>query len=109
MCHGEGQGWGWGRLAWGAGPTGSVVLEEREQVLAAVRGQVRRAQVGQQLIRVGQFRQQLKIKQTPQTHFAPVVALALCPARSRAVPPSDTGLAPEPEPALGSSCRGSCD
>lgn len=58
VCHGEGR--GWRKLAWGAGSTGSVVLEEKEKVLAAVRGQIRWAQVGQQLIGVGQLLQQVQ-------------------------------------------------
>ena len=43
---------------------GSVVLEERKQVIVAVRGEVRWAQVGQQLIGVSQFWKQLGTKQT---------------------------------------------
>lgn len=43
----------------GAGLRTSVVLEERQQVVAAVVGQVGGAQVGQQLVRVGQLRQEL--------------------------------------------------
>lgn len=45
-----------------AGVGGSVVLEQGEQVLVAVGGQVGRAQVGQQLVRVGQFWEQLRTK-----------------------------------------------
>lgn len=37
----------------------SVVLEQGQQVIAAVVGQVGRAQVGQQLVRVGQLRKKL--------------------------------------------------
>lgn len=47
--------WGW---------AGSVVLEERQQVIAVVRGEVGRAQVGQQLVRVGQFWEQLRTEHT---------------------------------------------
>lgn len=43
--------WGWQRR--------SVVLEQRQQVIAAVVGQVRGAQVGQQLVRIGQLREKL--------------------------------------------------
>lgn len=37
----------------------SVVLKQGQQVIAAVVGQVGRAQVGQQLVRVGQLRKKL--------------------------------------------------
>lgn len=40
--------------------SGSVVFKEREQVIIAVCGEVRWAQVGQQLIRVGQFWEQIQ-------------------------------------------------
>lgn len=38
----------------------SVVLKESEQIVVAVGGEVGRAQVGQQLVRVGQFREQVQ-------------------------------------------------
>lgn len=44
----------------GWGHTGSVVLEEGEQVIIAVSGEVGGAQVGQQLIRVGELREQVQ-------------------------------------------------
>lgn len=37
----------------------SVVLEQRKQIVTAVVGKVRRAQIGQQLIWVGQLRKKL--------------------------------------------------
>lgn len=68
-----------------AGLTRSVVLEEREQVIVAVRGEVRRAQVGQQLIRVGQFWEQLRTEANwPQTRLTPRwLPCPRTPARSR--------------------------
>lgn len=71
--------WGW---------AGSVVLEERQQVIVAVRGEVRRAQVGQQLIRVGQFWEQLRT--TKQTGLGPA-----SPLRGHPAPTS------QPDPGLG--------
>lgn len=71
--------WGW---------AGSVVLEERQQVIVAVRGEVRRAQVGQQLIRVGQFWEQLRT--TKQTGLGPA-----SPLRGHPAPKS------QPDPGLG--------
>jgi len=44
----------------GAGLRRSVVLEQRQQVVAAVARQIRGAQVGQQLIGVGQLRKKLQ-------------------------------------------------
>lgn len=40
--------------------TGSVVLEEREQIITAVCGEVRWTQVGEQFIRIGQFWKQIQ-------------------------------------------------
>lgn len=119
MCLGEGRGlvsgdWagGWGAVTsvacpclW-AGLTGSVVLEEREQVIVAVRWEVGWSQVGQQLIRVGQFWEQLRTKQT--------VLRSALPLRGRPVPtpqPGPSGLGcevpPPPTQALQPVCRGS--
>lgn len=46
------RGWAWGCRA-------SVVLEERQEVIIAIAGQVGRVQVGQELIRVGEFWEEL--------------------------------------------------
>lgn len=56
-CRGA---WGSRRAGVRGRAAGSVALEEREQVFAAVGGKVGRAQVGQQLVRVGQFREQVQ-------------------------------------------------
>lgn len=69
--------------------TGSVVLEEREQVVIAVCGEVGWAQVGQQLVRVSQFWEQLRTKQTRQLW-------AWVPSRDAAHPSPRHRLALEP-------------
>lgn len=71
------------------GSTGSVVLEEREQVIIVVCGEVGWAQVGQQFLGVGQFWEQLGTKQSHQWLWPPTHRT---PARD-----------PDPQPALGLS------
>lgn len=63
----------------------SVVLKQRQQVVVVVARQVRRAEVGQQLVRVGQLRKQLQEQQGQP-------ALDSAPARSRFSSHSGYGL-----------------
>lgn len=73
---------------WAGAHVGSVVLEEREQVVTAVCGEVGGAQVGQQLIRVGELREQLRTKQAsqqlPSENRHPKLATWPCPCPSLA-------------------------
>ena len=75
--------------------TGSVVLEEREQVVIAVCGEVGWAQVGQQLVRVSQFWEQLRTKQTRQL-WAWVPSRGPRPSRDAEHPSPRHRLALEP-------------